>query len=110
MGRGLLADRLLLVAHLLTRALAGSWFRAAIPRMRMDDGLKRFRNHCGLIEIARGGFPWEKTTKRPAASVYTNCETATAAHERSRCRPGQRKFSCRHRSPKRSTVSFVQPS
>jgi hypothetical protein len=26
--------------------------------------------------IARCGFPWEKTTKRPVASVYTNCETA----------------------------------
>jgi hypothetical protein len=38
--------------------------------------LKRFRNYCGLIKIARSGFPWEKTTKRSLASVYTNCETA----------------------------------
>jgi hypothetical protein len=29
--------------------------------------------------MARSGFPWEKTTKRPLASVYTNCETAVGA-------------------------------
>ncbi len=40
--------------------------------------LKRFRNYCGLIKIARSGFPWEKTTRRSLASVYTNCETAVA--------------------------------
>ena len=40
--------------------------------------LEQFRNYCGLIKIARSGFPWEKTTKRPVASVYTNCETALA--------------------------------
>jgi putative CocE/NonD family hydrolase len=33
----------------------------------------------GLIKIARCGFPWEKTTKRPVASVRTNCETGLAA-------------------------------
>ena len=38
--------------------------------------LEQFRNYCGLINIARSGFPWEKTTKRPVASVYTHCETA----------------------------------
>src|SRR6202789_3044581 len=38
--------------------------------------LEQFRNYCGLIKIARCGFLWEKTTKRPIASVYTNCETA----------------------------------
>jgi hypothetical protein len=31
--------------------------------------LRQFRNYCGLIKIARCGFPWEKTTKRPVASV-----------------------------------------
>jgi hypothetical protein len=41
-------------------------------------GLERFRNYCGLIKIARSGFPWEKTTKGSFASVYTNCETAVA--------------------------------
>jgi Carboxypeptidase regulatory-like domain/TonB dependent receptor/TonB-dependent Receptor Plug Domain len=40
--------------------------------------LKRFRNYCGLIKIARSGFPWEKTTKRSLASVYTICGTAVA--------------------------------
>ena len=38
----------------------------------------QFRKYCGLVEIARCGFPWEKTTKRPTASVYTICETAVA--------------------------------
>ena len=40
--------------------------------------LEQFRNYCGLIKVARCGFPWEKTTKRALASVYTNCETALA--------------------------------
>ena len=35
--------------------------------------LERFSNYCGLIKIARSGFPWEKTTRRAVASVYTNC-------------------------------------
>jgi hypothetical protein len=39
-------------------------------------GLEQFRNYCGLIKTAKCGFLWEKTTKRPIASVYTNCETA----------------------------------
>ncbi len=38
--------------------------------------LERFRNYCGLIKVARSGFPWEKTTKGDVALVYTNCETA----------------------------------
>jgi hypothetical protein len=38
--------------------------------------LRQFRNYCGLIKIARCGFPWKKTTKRPITSVYTNCETS----------------------------------
>jgi hypothetical protein len=28
---------------------------------------KRFRNYCGLIKVARSGFPWEKTTKSDVA-------------------------------------------
>jgi hypothetical protein len=28
---------------------------------------KRFRNYCGLIKIARSGFPWQKTTRRSSA-------------------------------------------
>jgi hypothetical protein len=40
--------------------------------------LQHFRNYCGAIKVARCGFPWEKTTKRPVASVCTNCETAYA--------------------------------
>jgi hypothetical protein len=30
--------------------------------------LKHFRNYCGPIKLATCGFPWEKTTKTPAAS------------------------------------------
>jgi hypothetical protein len=44
-------------------------------------GLEQFRNYCGLIKIARCGFPWEKTTKRPIASAYTHCETALAVSQ-----------------------------
>src|SRR5580658_6038975 len=29
--------------------------------------LRRIRNYCGLITMARSGFPWEKTTKRRLA-------------------------------------------
>jgi hypothetical protein len=38
---------------------------------------EQFRNYCGLIEIARCGFPWEKTTKRPIASRIS-CGAALA--------------------------------
>ena len=31
-----------------------------------DGVLKRVRNYCGLIKIARSGFPCEKTAKRPS--------------------------------------------
>jgi hypothetical protein len=41
-----------------------------------DRVLKRFRNYRDLIKIARSRFPWEKTTKRSVASIYTNCEIA----------------------------------
>jgi hypothetical protein len=39
---------------------------------------KRFPQYCAVIKIARSGFPWEKTTKSPMASVYTNRETAVS--------------------------------
>jgi hypothetical protein len=29
--------------------------------------VKRFRNYCGLMKVARSGFPWEKTTKGDVA-------------------------------------------
>jgi hypothetical protein len=41
-----------------------------------DVIVKRFRNSCCLIKVARSGFPWQKTTKGDMASVYTNCDTA----------------------------------
>jgi hypothetical protein len=33
----------------------------------MTPMLERFRNYCGLIKVARSGFPWEKTTKGDVA-------------------------------------------
>jgi hypothetical protein len=30
---------------------------------------EQFRKYCGLVKIARCGFPWEETTNRPIASV-----------------------------------------
>jgi hypothetical protein len=38
--------------------------------------LERFQNYSGLKKIARGGFPWKKTTRAFSASIYTYCETA----------------------------------
>ena len=49
--------------------------------------LKHFRNYSGPIKIARCGFPWQKTTKRPVDSVCTNCETAYAVISALRRRP-----------------------
>jgi hypothetical protein len=50
--------------------------RLAVAETLVQEG--QFRNYRGLMKIVRGGFPWEKTTKWPIASVYTNCETAVA--------------------------------
>ena len=53
-----------------------------VPILRVMSGslrsrvLERFRNYCGLIKVARSGFPWEKTTTGDLASVHTNCEAA----------------------------------
>src|ERR1700733_7496392 len=38
--------------------------------------------------MARCGFPWEKTTKRPVASLYSNRETANRRIEFTPTRPG----------------------
>jgi probable addiction module antidote protein len=63
-------------------------FAAEYLRAALEDNdeprvlLERFRNYCGLIKVARSGFPWEKTTKGDMASVYTNCETALIALRR----------------------------
>jgi hypothetical protein len=37
--------------------------------------LERFRDYFGRKEIERWGFPREKTTKRPVASVDTQCKS-----------------------------------
>ncbi len=39
---------------------------------------RQLRNYCGLIKIARCGFLWKKTTKRPVSRAYTHCATALA--------------------------------
>jgi len=54
-------------------------------------GLEQFRNYCGPIKIARCGFPWEKTTKRPVASRIS-CIAALA--EDNYVRLSSRKVAC----------------
>src|SRR5271168_4236978 len=49
---------------------AGAELMVLVPSL-----FRQFRNYGGLTKIARCGFLWEKTTKRPIPSVYTNCET-----------------------------------
>jgi hypothetical protein len=61
-----------------------------------EAGLERFRNYCGLIKVAKSGFPWEKTTKGDVASVYTNCETALVSEIS--CRLGGIATSCRKKA------------
>jgi hypothetical protein len=67
--------------------------------------LERFRNYCGLIKVARSGFPWEKTTKGDVASVYTNCETALNS-------VGPGCFSCvpPFRSNQHQPVTWLRPA
>ena len=43
-----------------------------------DVIVKRFRNYCGLIKIARSGFPWEKPRKGPWLSRIS-CSAALRA-------------------------------
>jgi hypothetical protein len=43
-----------------------------------DKWFKTVSQLLGVMKIARCGFPWKKTTKKPTASVYTNCETGLA--------------------------------
>jgi plasmid stabilization system protein ParE len=71
------------VAYFNVRPLAWREINAQLDYLEEEAGLEtaerfleRFRNYCGLIKVARSGFPWEKTTKGDVASVYTNCETA----------------------------------
>ena len=42
--------------------------------------LTAFSQLRGPIKVARCGFPWEKTTKRPNTSICANCETAYAVN------------------------------
>jgi len=55
-----------------------SFYGDPLPQEKVR--FKQFRNYCGLIRIARCGFHWKKTTKRPiaSASFYANCEIAVA--------------------------------
>jgi hypothetical protein len=58
---------------------------------KKDRDLKQFRNYCGLIRIARCGFPWEKTTKMPTASRIS-CIAALA--ENNYVRLSSQKVAC----------------
>ena len=85
------------------------WFapRRSSPRClhefeRLDEteDLKRIRNYCGLINIARSGFPWEKTTKRSlAAPDFLH----TALTDGNHVRLSLRKAACSSMAPPSST-------
>ena len=62
--------------------------------------LKRFRNYCGLIKIARSGFPWEKSTKR---SVAPPDFLRAALTEGNDVRLSSRKAACSSMAPPSST-------
>ena len=62
--------------------------------------LEQFRNYCGLKKIARSGFPWEKTTKRPVAPRIS-CGAALA--ENNYVRLSSRKVACSSAVPPTST-------
>src|SRR5665213_3181648 len=53
--------------------------------------IERFRNDCGLIKIAKCGFPWEKTTKRTFATRIS-CSAPLA--ESNDVRLSSRKAAC----------------
>jgi hypothetical protein len=50
-------------------------FRTSACRARKNSR-ERFRNYRGVVNDCEEWFSWEKTTKSPVATVYTNCETA----------------------------------
>jgi hypothetical protein len=62
--------------------------------------LKHFRNYSGPIRVARCGFPWEKTTKRPVASRIS-CSAALAKNNDVRL--SSRKVACSSVVPTTST-------
>jgi GNAT superfamily N-acetyltransferase len=71
-GRAALLDAVPAAASI----YAGLGFAPLCPMERWEglgSELEQFRNYCGVKKIARCGFPWEKTTRRPVASVYPNC-------------------------------------
>ena len=63
-------------------------------------GSKRFRNYCGLIKIARSGFPWEKTTK---GSLAFPDFLRAALTEGNDVRLSSRKAACSSMAPPSST-------
>jgi hypothetical protein len=61
---------------------------------------KRFRNYCGLIKVARSGFPWEKTTKGDMAPPDFLRAALTEGND---VRLSSRKAACSSRAPPSST-------
>src|ERR1700678_4081904 len=62
--------------------------------------LEQFRNYCGLIKIARCGFLWEKTTKRPISSRISCIATLAEDND---VRLSLRKVACSSVAPTTST-------
>jgi len=69
-------------------------------RTKLPQRLEQFRNYCGLTKIARCGFPWEKTTKRPITSRIP-CSAALA--ENNYVRLSSQKVACSSVFPSTST-------
>src|ERR1700722_73271 len=74
------------------------------PRNYTDNVLPRaieqFRNYCGLVKVARSGFPWEKTTKGEVAPPYFLRAELTEGRE---VRLSSRKAACSSMAPSSST-------
>jgi hypothetical protein len=64
------------------QSAAGTGFGLATDIRLISLGLEHFRNYCGLIKIARIGFPWQKTTKGAFASVHTNVKPLSPGNSR----------------------------
>jgi hypothetical protein len=68
--------------------------------VKHQSALKRFRNYCGPIKVARSGFLWEKTTKGDVAPPDF---LRAALTEGNHVRLSSRKAACSSMAPPSST-------
>ena len=74
--------------------------RGQAAQLEISELLRQFRNYCGLIKIARCGFPWKKTTKG-LSLPRISCSAALA--ENTDVRLSSRKVACSSVVPTRCT-------